>query len=501
MTDVSVQRIRRLNQHAVAADGAYVLYWMTAHRRLGWNFALQRAVEHALHLSKPLLIFEPLRAGYRWANDRIHRFVIDGMADHATACAARGVTYLPYVEPFPDADKGLLAALAAPACVVVADDYPAFFLPHLIAAGAKQVPVLCEAVDANGVIPLRATDKPYVSAAHFRRFLQAKLPLFLRQGPDPDPLARLGRMPKAKVPAEVARRWPAASTALLGGDAAELARILIDHAVPPAPMRGGDSAGTQRIVDFLAEDLAAYGTERNQPAHDRASRLSPYLHFGHVGAHQAVMAALDHAGWSPDRLATKVTGSREGWWGSDPSTESFLDELITWRELGFVFCHHHPDTYDHYESLPTWARATLDLHAADPRPRTYDFAALDEARTHDLLWNAAQTQLRREGRIHNYLRMLWGKKILEWTKSPRQALEVLIELNTRYALDGRDPNSYSGIFWTLGRFDRPWAPERPIFGSIRYMSSDNTAKKMKVGPYLARYAPDAAGVESPLWQA
>jgi len=260
-------------------------------------------------------------------------------------------------------------------------------------------------------------------------------------------------------------------------------------------MRGGDQAGAERLAGFLAEDLSAYGAERNQPAHDRASRLSPWLHFGHVGAHQAVHAALDHAGWSPDRLATKVTGAKEGWWGTDPSTESFLDELITWRELGYVFCHHYPDTYDHYESLPTWARATLDLHAADPRPRTYDLSALDEARTHDPLWNAAQTQLRREGRIHNYLRMLWGKKILEWTRSPREALAVLIQLNNRYALDGRDPNSYSGIFWTLGRFDRPWAPERPIFGSIRYMSSDNTAKKMKVGPYIARYSQDFEGAK------
>ena len=497
MHDVPVQRIRRLNQAALASDGAYVLYWMTAHRRLGWNFALQRAVEHARRLAKPLLIFEPLRAGYRWANDRIHRFVIDGMADHAAGCAARGVSYLPYVEPFPDAGKGLLAALAGQACVVVADEYPAFFLPRLIAAGARQVPVLCEAVDANGIIPLRATDKAYVSAAHFRRFLQAKLPLFLRQAPLADPLATLAGAPAACVPAAVSARWPAASTALLAGDPAELARILIDHGVPPAPMRGGDRAGSERLAAFLAEDLAAYGAGRNQPAHDRSSRLSPWLHFGHVGAHQAVQAALEHAGWSPDRLATKVTGAKEGWWGTDPSTEGFLDEIITWRELGYGFCHHHPDTYDRYESLPGWARATLDLHAADPRPRLYDLATLDAGRTHDPLWNAAQTQLRREGRIHNYLRMLWAKKILEWTPNPREALRALIELNNRYALDGRDPNSYSGIFWTLGRFDRPWAPERPIFGTIRYMSSDSTARKMKVAPYIARYAADAPPAPEP----
>jgi deoxyribodipyrimidine photo-lyase len=488
MPEVPAQRLRRLNRAGVAADGDYVLYWMTAHRRLGWNFALQRAVDEAVRLGKPLLIFEPLRAGYRWANDRIHRFVIDGMVDHAAGCARAGVAYLPYVEPYPDADKGLLAALAARACLVVADEYPAFFLPRLIAAGGRAVQVACEAVDANGIIPLRATDKAYVSAAHFRRFLQAKLPLFLRQAPEPEPLARLAGMPLAQVPPDVAWRWPRASPALLAGDPAALAQVLIDHAVAPAPLRGGDAAGAERLARFLADDLAAYGAERNQPAQDRSSRLSPWLHFGHVGAHQAVRAALAHAGWSPDRLATKVTGAKEGWWGTDASTESFLDELITWRELAYGFCHHHAD-YDRYESLPGWARATLDLHAADPRPKRYGLAAFDEARTHDPLWNAAQTQLRREGRIHTYLRMLWGKKILEWTAHPREALEVMIQLNNRYALDGRDPNSYAGIFWTLGRFDRPWAPERPIFGVVRFMSSENTARKMRVGPYLERHRP------------
>jgi deoxyribodipyrimidine photo-lyase len=168
------------------------------------------------------------------------------------------------------------------------------------------------------------------------------------------------------------------------------------------------------------------------------------------------------------------------------AAEAFLDQLVTWRELGFNFCSRRDD-YDRFDSLPDWARRSLAEHAADPREHVYSVDELAAARTHDPLWNAAQRQLVREGRIHNYLRMLWGKKILQWARSPEDALEAMIELNNRYALDGRDPNSYSGISWVLGRFDRPWAPERPIFGKIRYMSSENTARKLKVKEYIRRY--------------
>jgi len=154
--------------------------------------------------------------------------------------------------------------------------------------------------------------------------------------------------------------------------------------------------------------------------------------------------------------------------------------------LGFNFCSRHGD-YDQYESLPDWARETLEEHAGDRRPVLYEFDALDSASTHDELWNAAQRQLVREGRMHNYLRMLWGKKVLEWSPSPREAIQHLIELNNRYAIDGRNPNSYSGIFWVFGRYDRAWGPERPIYGKIRYMTSDNTRRKLKLDRYLRTY--------------
>jgi deoxyribodipyrimidine photo-lyase len=160
---------------------------------------------------------------------------------------------------------------------------------------------------------------------------------------------------------------------------------------------------------------------------------------------------------------------------------------VTWRELCYHYAHHRPD-HSSFSSLPDWARATLLEHASDPRPFTYTLEQFEDAATHDEIWNAAQRQLRESGRIHNYLRMLWGKKILHWTSSPEEAWAILVELNNRYAIDGRDPNSYGGIGWVLGRFDRAWGPERPIFGKVRYMSSKNARRKLRLRGYLERWS-------------
>jgi deoxyribodipyrimidine photo-lyase len=195
---------------------------------------------------------------------------------------------------------------------------------------------------------------------------------------------------------------------------------------------------------------------------------------------------MQSASWNPARVATTAKGQRTGWWGASESIESFLDQLITWRELGYNMAW-QVEGYDEFESLPDWARTTLHEHSSDQRAHLYTLRQLENAETHDGLWNSAQSQLVQDGTIHNYLRMLWGKKILKWTKSPEEALAIMIDLNNKYALDGRDPNSYSGIFWVLGRYDRPWGPERPIFGKVRYMTSKNTARKLQLKGYLERY--------------
>jgi deoxyribodipyrimidine photo-lyase len=483
-------RIRVLTDRPVNAAGRYVLYWMIAQRRLTWNFSLDRACWWARELGAPLVIFEPLEAGYRWASDRLHRFVLDGMADNAAALEGRtGVTYLPWVEPRHGEQRGLLSALAAEAAVVITDDYPAFNIPRLLDAARSRLAVRLEAIDSNGLVPMRLADRAYPTALGFRRYLQQTLPRHLGARPAPDPLADLPAGVRARIPESVFARWDSPTHALITG-AAPLSTLDIDHDVGIVGQRGGSRAAAAALARFLDERLAAYGATRNRVEDDVTSGLSPYLHFGHISSWEVTAAVLARDGWI-GQTASRATGGREGWWGASPAVEGFLDQVVTWRELGFNMCALNPENYARYDSLPPWAQATLGKHAADPRKYRYGLKEFAEGRTHDQLWNAAQGQLVAEGRIHNYLRMLWGKKILEWTDSPADALAIMVELNNRYALDGRDPNSYSGIFWTLGRYDRPWAPERPVFGTVRYMSSENTARKMPVRSYIRRYAPVA----------
>jgi deoxyribodipyrimidine photo-lyase len=492
MTTVPASRVREMNAAPIRADADCVLYWMIAYRRTTWNFSLQRAVEWARELRKPVVIFEPLRLGYQWASDRLHRFVLDGMADNLRRLEplrARGVTYYPYVEREPDQGKGLLASLARHACVVVTDEYPSFFLPAMVRAAARQLPVRLELVDSNGLLPLGVTDRVFATALSFRAFLQKELPPHLDAFPRPDPLARFRLSAPYTLPAAVLRRWPPATAALLGGDADALGRLDLDHNVRPVSYRGGPAAARAGLRRFLDRKLDGYAAGANHPDDEARSGLSPYLHFGHLSAHEAFAELARREDWSPAKLPGRAGGRRQGWWGMSASAEAFLDQLVTWRELGYNMCARRDD-YDRFDSLPEWARATLTRHAADPRSHVYTLDEFEAGRTHDPLWNAAQAELVREGRIHNYLRMLWGKKILEWTAGPGDALAVMIELNNKYAVDGRDPSSYSGIFWVLGRYDRPWGPERPVFGTVRYMTSQSTARKLRVRDYLRRYGGD-----------
>ncbi|WP_305043656.1 deoxyribodipyrimidine photolyase [Geoalkalibacter sp.] len=477
-------RLRPINQAPANPQGDYVLYWMIAARRLRWNFALQHAIAQARELRRPLVILEALRCDYPWASARLHRFILDGMAEHARALAQSPVLYHPYVEERRGAGKGLLETLAEGACLVVTDDFPAFFLPRMVQAAGKKLGVRLEAVDGNGLLPLDAAPQAYPSAYALRRFLQKNLPGHLSDPPLADPLADRGLPVLKALPQAVQERWPAAWARLASTDY-DLASLPIDQRVGAVALRGGSRAASTQLELFLDERLGHYALERNEPERAATSELSAYLHFGHLSVHEVFSRLVKQENWNLGRLGPESKGRRAGWWGMSANAEAWLDQLVTWRELGYNFCRYRAD-YDRYESLPDWALATLERHAEDPRPYLYDLEDFEQARTHDPLWNAAQRQLLREGGIHNYLRMLWGKKILEWSRAPRAALDIMIELNNKYALDGRDPNSYSGIFWCLGRYDRPW-PERPIYGKIRSMSSENTARKVSVEAYLRRY--------------
>lgn len=482
-------RLYTLNDRPVRPERGIVVYWMTSARRLSHNFALERAVAHAIAFARPLVILEALRCGYEHASDRLHAFVLEGMAEHAAALHAGPVRYYPYVEPASGAGSGLIAAVAAHASIVVTDWYPAFFLPRMIESAARQVDCRMEAVDSNGLLPVRLAGRAIPTAHGFRSHLQKQLRAQLPRWPEGTPLAALADSRRAEIPAAILARWPAASGPALSRRA--LAALPIDHTVAPVEQRGGTAAARARLRAFVENGLAHYANEHHQPERDATSRLSAWLHFGHLSAHEVFDAVMSREKWTSRKLGSASRGAREGWWNARAAAEAFLDQLITWRELSFNTCA-FVQGYDRFDSLPVWAQRTLAAHRGDPRDHIYSLARFDAAETHDPLWNAVQRQLVREGWFHGYMRMLWGKKILEWTRTPEDALAVMAHLMNRYSLDGRDPNAWAGFGWVLGRYDRPW-PEREVFGQVRYMSSANTARKLRVREYLSRYgeAPSA----------
>ena len=485
---VTTDRLRLANLQPERPERELVLYWCIGARRATHNLALDHALDEARRLRRPLLVFEPLRLDYPWASERFHAFVLEGMRDNARAFAAAGLSYFPYVEPSSGAGRGLLEALAQHACLVVTDDVPGFFQPRMVHATAARLDVRLVGVDGNGLSPLSSTTQLFPSALAFRRHLQRTLPHQLGVSPVAAPSGR--GLPRAHVPAGIAQRWPAAALDDLEGS---LASLPLDHKVGRVALCGGSEAARDHLARFVEGSLGSYADERNHPDAGVASGLSPWLHFGHLSAHEVFAAVAAKEGFAPDRAVRVANGARQGWWGLSASAEAFLDQLVTWRGLSQHNAWHQAG-FDGYEAIPSWARASLAQHAGDARPARYSLEELDGARTQDELWNAAQRQLVQEGVMHNYLRMLWGKKVIEWSPSPEEAYARLTELNHRYALDGRDANSVAGIQWCFGRYDRPWGPRRSVFGVVRYMSSDNTRRKLELKRYLERFgaAPDSA---------
>jgi len=519
-------RVRRANDKAVNPRGQYVVYWAQMSRRLANNHALDYAANCARELGKPLVIYEGLKLSYPWASARFHQFLLEGMRDNFAEAAKRGATYWPFVETPEDPGRGLVKSLCAKACLLVTDDYPQYIVPAQIRAVAAAVKVAVCAVDGNGVVPLSLLGPPTKAAAHLRPKMHKLFAEAWRNKADPEPDFAALPHDTVKPPFET---WTPPDD--LNGFVESLP---IDQSVPALRhVQGGRVAGLSMMGLFLKIKLGRYTTERNRPddpEKNSASGLSAHLHYGHIGIQDLCEAAFAKVpGWTVAQLNLK-TRNKDDFFCRDENVNGFLDEAITWRDVGYqwhfmtqrsltsqgtVSTHTDPETrpsfnFESYdfaplpkggtlrETLPEWAMASLDKHTADARTHTYTLAEFESAKTHDELWNAAQKELVVTGRIHNYLRMLWAKKVLEWSATPEDAYRVLEHLNNKYAIDGRDPNSYTGVLWSFGLFDRPWPPERKVFGNIRYMTSDSTAKKFKLAAYyqFVRALPRIADVRA-----
>ena len=474
-------RLRQVNDLPLNSDGEYVLYWMQIYRRFDHNHALNYALAVARHLRKPLVIYEGLKLTYPWASRRLHTFILEGMLENRRTARKRGLNYWPFVETPNQSGRGLVRQLASRAAAVVTDDFPCFIIPEQTAALANKRVAPVIAVDGNGIVPMALLGPPVYAAAHLRPRLHRAFADAWGH--------RAGSQPEFSMASKVVIEPP--FPLWQAEDLTEfIAALPLDATVfPVVSMTGGPSAAKKRLRAFITHRLTGYASNRSQPAppeKGHGSGLSPYLHFGHISIEEIAEEVLNSRGkWQVDQLNPAGRGKREGFFSPDIDVNSFLEEALTWRDVGFNWhWGRRGDTKSLQAALPSWAWHTLHKHAADHREHLYSLEEWENAQTHDELWNAAQRELVATGTVHNYLRMLWGKKVLEWSATPEQAFQTLVHLNNKYALDGRNPNSYTGILWCFGLFDRPWAPERDVFGVIRFMSSSNTAKKFKMGAYL-----------------
>ena len=430
-----------------AEDGTCVVYWMQRAQRATDNPALDVAVDAANALRKPVVVFFAPVPFYPNANFRLYRFLAGGIPGIATALAKRNIGFV--LRRFPEHSL-LRFCDEVKASLVIGDENPMREPEAWRRAATKKLKVPLWTVDADVIVPSKLLEKAQYAAHILRRRLQPQLKTFLT--PSRNPVAHAGwknprGMPSLNRDFDITQGWK------------------LDRSVAPVTgWRGGAEEALRTLQEFVEHKLVGYSSGRNKPEIDHTSRLSPYLHFGHL---------------SPITVALAVQKSH----AATADKEAFLDQFITWRELAVNLVRFNPD-YDNFECAEPWAHRTLAKHAHDHRPVLYTERQLEQAETHDQLWNAAQTQMVSTGWMHNYMRMYWAKKILEWTRSPADAYRIAVLLNDKYELDGRDPNGYAGIAWAIvGKFDRPWF-ERPIFGQIRYMSGQSTGRKFNSKEYV-----------------
>jgi deoxyribodipyrimidine photo-lyase len=444
----------------IDSDGRCVIYWMRRAQRAFDNPALEAAIALANAFEKPVVVFFALRTRLPHANLRHFTFMLAGLADTAARLERRHIGFAMRLSEARHAREDLARfAAEIPPAAIVTDRNPLASIDAWRRAVSLQLHVPVLNVDSEVIVPTAIIGREHYAARTIRPTIHAQLERFLV------PI----RKHTARVPWRPPRGFQSISPSpeLLG-------TLALDRTVAGAPdFAGGTSAALARLKRFIGSGLAHYAMRRNAPQLDGTSGLSPYLHFGHIGPHTIALAARDAAAPAEDRRA-------------------FLEELIVRRELAIAFT-----TYNRrYASLggcEPWALRTLDRHAQDRRAHLYSERELEHAETHDPLWNAAQRQMVEAGWMHGYMRMYWAKKILEWSPSPRAVYQIAVRLNDRYELDGRDPNGYAGIAWAIGgKHDRAWGPERPVYGTVRYMSAASTGRKFDSKAYIARWLGHAA---------
>jgi deoxyribodipyrimidine photo-lyase len=450
---VDERRIRVFKNEEIASDGP-IVYWMNRDMRLEDNWALIHAQDLALVHERPLVVIYNLVPGYLGGTARQYRFKLAALRELADRCEERGIAFELTVEEGVDEVVRLLKKWQAAGVVT---DFCPLRLPQtwLKQVGREFEGYVAE-VDTHNIVPCWvASPKREVGAYTLRPKINKLLPEFLTD------------FPKVK-------KHPWSFSGKRRIDWAALERVEVDESVAPVEWcQAGEKAAQAACERFVRFELDGYATRRNDPNDDGQSRLSPYLHYGLI---------------APQRVALEVKSAHKPW----ADKEAFLEELIVRRELSDNFCFYEPH-YDRVEAWPAWAQASHAKHAADARDYIYTQGEFERAETHDPLWNAAQKQMVETGKMHGYMRMYWAKKILEWSRTPEQALKVAIYLNDKYELDGRDPNGYAGIAWSMGGVhDRPW-PERKVFGVIRSMTFNGAKTKFKVKDYIATWGGEVQG--------
>ena len=432
--------------------GKCVVYWMQRAQRGRDNHALDLAVQVGDALGLPVVAYFAGIARYPSANLRHYAFLNRGLVDVEDDLTERGIGFVLRLEPKQELDRFLEGVGAA---FLIGDENPIRQTEQWRQALAKRLTIPYWTVDADVVVPSKLMEKAQYGAYTIRPRLYRLLPDFLHAFENTKP-AKEWKKPKglyAESPREdMTRNWKD-----------------LDRSVAPVEdWVGGRRTAMKRLTHFTEALLKSYERDRNKPEVDGTSKMSPYLHFGHIGPLTIALAV--------DAAAKKHKALRA-------ARDAYFNELIVWRELAVNFVKYTPH-YDSVECADDWAQKTIAEHARDERERLYSLEELEAARTYDELWNAAQTQMVEYGWMHNHMRMYWAKKILEWTTDVPTAMERAVYLNDKYFLDGRDPNGYAGIAWSMvGKFDRAWF-ERPVFGKIRYMSGASTGRKFDSKLYV-----------------